>query len=228
MSGFTATSMCMYVTKIMEASTHLRCAHTWGDADSHSTECELAEVFSTVQLILSCWENCREYLSPVSEVEVENGTPFEFRTSSARASWERTEVFLETEWRKLLQLFVSDYFEMSDKNREKRELLWIFILNKEHLWSLASADLSQTLYLQKTCWRLSSLVCNMYVASSVCISFSLLTSHRSCCRNHVKVKKINSKFVLQMMKELQLKFHPEPFWISWWFYSEILSFYIFV
>lgn len=38
MSGLTATSVCMYVTKIVEASTHLRCAHTWGDADPQSTE----------------------------------------------------------------------------------------------------------------------------------------------------------------------------------------------
>lgn len=88
MCGLTATSACVYGTKIMEASTHLRCAHTWGDAGPHSTEYLLAEVSSTLQLILSCWENCRKYLSPVSEAGVESGTPFVFRTSSAWASWE--------------------------------------------------------------------------------------------------------------------------------------------
>lgn len=112
MSGLRATSVCMYVTKIMEASTHTcsclgRCWSTLNRL--------WAEVFSTVQLILSCWENGRKYVSPVSETEVANGTPFEFRTSSAWESWERIEVFLETEWRKLLQFFVSGCFEMSEK-----------------------------------------------------------------------------------------------------------------
>lgn len=174
----------------------------------------LAEVFSTVQLFLSCWENCRKYLSPVSEAEVGNGTPFEFRTSSAWESWERIEVFLETEWRKLLQLFVSDYFEMSDKNREKWELLWIFILNKEHLIS----------GLSWFCLRLlpskDLLEMEFFGLQYVCSIFSLhfiffVNFTQKLLQGPCKGKKINSKIVLRMMKELQLKFHPEPFHI-WW------------
>lgn len=56
------------------------------------------------------------------------------------------EVFLKTEWRDLLQLLVSHYFEMTDKSRGKLGMwLWIFIFNEELVCHLAPVDLAKTL-----------------------------------------------------------------------------------